>query len=185
VRPDGNPLRRTTDRLETFLLAGSIAAAAAAAPFAVPAAAAASHAAAVSAQSAERATRHQVRAVLLQRAANTGNGYSPDSQVLVQAAWHAPDGTSRAGQVMASGGAQKGSSVLVWADPSGHLTGPPLADSQIAGQADLAGACTAGGLVLLVLCTAMITRRLLDRRRVAAWDADWAVTGPMWNRQRW
>lgn len=183
MRPDRNPLRRASDRLEAFLLAGSIMTALAAAPFAVPAAAAASHNAAASAQAAERATRHQVRAVLLQRAAEAGDGYATDSQVLAQASWRAPDGTPRGGQVMAPAGATKGSPVLVWTDPAGRLAGPPLSDGQIAGQADLAGVAAAGGLVLLVLCEAVIIRRTLDRRRMAAWDADWAVTARMWNRR--
>lgn len=185
VRPDRNPLRRTADRLETFLLAGSIAAAAVAAPFAVPAAATASHAAAVSAQIAERATRHEITAVLQDRAPDVGDGYSPDSTVLVQATWRAPDGTIHAGQVMAPAGAPDGGPVLIWIDRTGHLTGPPLATSQIAGQADLAGAAAAGGLTVLVLCETLIIRRVFDRRRMTAWDKDWAVTAPVWNRQSW
>jgi hypothetical protein len=28
-------------------------------------------------------------------------------------------------------------------------------------------------------------RQLLNRRRMAAWEADWSVTEPAWNRQRW
>lgn len=185
MRPDRNPLRRRTDRLETFLVTGSIVAALAAAPFAVPAAAAASHAAAAGAQAAERATRHQVRAVLDERAADVNDGYSQGSQVLVRASWRASDGAPRAGQVMAPAGSAKGASLLVWTDPAGHLTGPPLADGQVAGQADLAAIATGTGLALFVLCEAMIIRRTLDRRRLAAWDADWAVTAPLWNRQRW
>jgi hypothetical protein len=185
VRPDRNPLRRTTDRLETFLLAGSIVAAAVAAPFAVPAAAAASHAAALSAQTAERATRHEITAVLQDRAPDVGDGYSPDSQVLVRATWRAPDGTLHSGQVMAPEGTADGSPVPIWTDRAGHLTGPPLATSQIAGQADLAGVAAAGGLTVLVLCETLIIRRVFDRRRMTAWDADWAVTAPVWNRQRW
>lgn len=185
IRPDRNPLRRASDKLETYLLSGAIVTAIAAAPFAVPAAAAASHAAAASAQAAELASRHQVSAVLLQRAAGTADGYSPDSQVLVQATWRSADGAPHAGQVMAPAGAQKGSSVLVWTDRAGNLSGPPLTDNQIAGQADLAGATAAGALVLLVLCEGVIIRRVLDRRRMAAWDAEWSLTGPMWNRQRW
>lgn len=185
LRPDRNPLRRTNDRVETFLLAGSIVAALAAAPFAVPAAAAASHDAAASARAEQLATRDQVKAFLLQRAADGGDGYPQDSRVLVQASWLAPDGTHRSGQVTASAGAAKGSSVLVWTDPAGHLTGPPLGSRQIAGQADLAAIGAASGLALLVLCEAVILRRTLDRRRLAAWEADWEVTAPMWNRQRW
>lgn len=185
LRPDRNPLRRTSDRLETYLLSGAIVAAAAAAPFAVPAAAAAGHAAAARAQAAQEAARHQVSAVLLQRAADAGNGYAPGSQVLVQAAWRAPDGTPRTGQVMAPAGATKGTSVLVWTGPAGNMTGAPLSDNQITGQADLAGASAAGALALLVLCEGVAIRRIMDRRRMAAWDADWSVTEPMWNRQSW
>jgi hypothetical protein len=28
-------------------------------------------------------------------------------------------------------------------------------------------------------------RRVFNRRRMAAWDADWVVTARVWNRQRW
>lgn len=185
IRPDRNPLRRGSDRLETLLLAGSIVTVAVGAPFAVSAAAEASHAAAVRAQAVERTTRHEVKGVLLQQATDSGDGYTADSQVLAQATWRAPDGSPRTGQVMAASGAPKGSPILIWTDSSGHLTGPPLTESQIAGQADLAAAAAAGGLVVLVLCESVIIRRLLERRRIAAWDADWAVTEPMWNRQKW
>jgi hypothetical protein len=167
------------------LVAGSIVTVAAGAPFAVPAAAAASHAAAVRAQATERGTRHEVRGVLTQEADDSGDGYTAGSQVLAQATWRAPDGSLRTGQVMATSGAPKGSAILIWTDPSGHLTGPPLTQSQIAGQADLAGSAAAGGLLVLVLCESVLIRRLLERRRMAAWDADWAVTEPMWNRQKW
>lgn len=185
MRPDNNPVRRRSDRLETFLFAGSIVVAAAAAPFAVPAAADASHDAAVHAQALERTTTHEVRAILLQRAADGGNGYAPASQVLAQASWPAPGGVMRSGMVTAQAGAAKGSSVLIWTDPKGNLTGPPLDAGQITGQADLAGAAAAGGLALLLLTETVLVRRILDRRRMSAWDADWAVTEPQWNRQRW
>jgi len=38
--------------------------------------------------------------------------------------------------------------------------------------------------VLTLLLAAGVTRILVNRRRMAAWDADWAVTAPMWTRQR-
>lgn len=184
VRPDRNPVRRSSDRLEAFLFAGSIVAAAAAAPFVVPAAADLGHTAAVSAQNAERTTRHEVAAVLVQRAADGGDGYAPASEVLAQASWHAPDGMPRSGVVTAPAGAPKGSLVRVWTDPEGNLAGPPLDAGQITGQADLAGAAAAGGLALLLLSETMIVRRILDRRRMSAWDADWTVTEPDWTGSR-
>lgn len=187
VRPDRNPVRRTSDKLETFLLTGSIVAVAAAAPFVVPAVSGVGHAAAVRAQVSEQATRHEIRADLLQRAADGGDGYSSASQVLARADWRAPDGTLHSGVVTAPGGAPKGSPVTIWTDAHGNLSGPPLDAGQIAGQSDLAGAAAAGGLVLLLLSETAVIRRILERRRMKDWDSDWATTEPRWTkrRQRW
>lgn len=184
VRPDRNPVRRASDKLETFLLAGSIAAAAAAGPFLVPAVAGASHAAAVRSQAAERATRHEIRANLTQKAADGGDGYSAATQVLARAEWRAPDGAARSGVVTAPGGAPKGSPVSIWTDARGNLTGPPLDSSQIASQSDLAGAAAGGGLVILLLSETLVVRRVMERRRMKDWDADWAATEPQWTRRR-
>lgn len=184
VRPDRNPLRRKWDRLETYLMGGAIITAIAAAPFAIPAAAGASHAAAVSTQAAQEATRHPVSARLLQRAADGGSGYSPSTQVLTQATWRAPDGTPRTGQVLAPAGDPKGSPVTVWIDSAGHLSAPPLTGSQIASQADLAGTAAGITLALLVLCECVIAQRLMERRRMAEWDAEWSLTEPSWTHQR-
>lgn len=187
VRPDRNPLRRRSDKLETFLLAGSIVAVAAAGPFVVPAVAGASHAAAVRSQAAERATRHEIKADLLQQAADGGDGYSSATQVLARAQWRAPDGAIRSGVVTAPGGAAKGSAVPIWTDAQGNLTGPPLDAGQIAGQADLAGVAAAGGLAILLLSETVVIRRILERRRLRDWDDDWAVIEPQWTKrhQRW
>src|ERR1700733_14482493 len=68
ARPDGNPLRRRMDRLETCLLAGLFVAAAAGAPFAAQAAGRAWYADAAHTRQAQLATRHEVTAVLAQSA---------------------------------------------------------------------------------------------------------------------
>ena len=39
-------------------------------------------------------------------------------------------------------------------------------------------------LALLLLGLAWLVRRVMDRRRLAAWEADWALTGPRWTRRR-
>jgi hypothetical protein len=184
VRPDSNPLRRRSDRLEAFVFAASVVVAAVAAPFIVPAVAGASHNAAVSAQATQRATRHEINAFLTQRAADGGGSYAPSSEVLAQASWHA-DGGIHSGTVSAPAGAIQGSPVTVWVDQQGRLVSAPLDAGQVAGQADLAGAAAAGGLALLLLVEMAIVRRILDRRRMNAWDADWAVSEPQWNRSRW
>jgi hypothetical protein len=42
------------------------------------------------------------------------------------------------------------------------------------------------GLVasLLLLGSNTLARRVLDRRRLNAWDAEWRVTGPLWSGHR-
>jgi hypothetical protein len=42
----------------------------------------------------------------------------------------------------------------------------------------LAGLTAALGLALLLTVSAVVIRRLLNRRRMAAWDAEWSATGP-------
>jgi hypothetical protein len=68
----------------------------------------------------------------------------------------------------------------VWVDASGRLTGLPLQQRQIERQAALAALLASSGLGLVLLGGGVLARRLLDRRRLAAWDAAWQATGPRW-----
>lgn len=183
--PDRNPLRRSYDRLETYLLAGLFAATAAAAPFAARAASGAAYAAALHAQQVKLASTHQVRARLTQAAGSANILYSLSGAVPAEATWRSVNGVRRTGQVMAPSGSAKGSTVLIWADAAGNLVTPPPLASQVAGQGQLAAFAAIAGLGVLYLCEAAIVRRALNRRRMAAWDADWAVTARAWNRQSW
>lgn len=184
-RPDRNPLRRTSDRVETYLLAGLLVMAVAGAPFAAHAASQATYSAALRVQQAQLATSHQVRAVLTQAAGSATGPYALSSEVPVRAAWTSVTGVKRTGQIMAESGTPKGASVTVWTNAAGDLTIPPLEPSQVAGQADMAALGAVTGIGMLYLCGAGIVRYVLYRRRMAAWDADWAVTAKLWNRQRW
>src|SRR6266566_4582304 len=117
-RPDGNPLRRTSDRIEAALLAILIAAFLCGAPLAGIAAGRAAAAGSVRAEHTQ-AGAHRVAAVLLQQAPGKPH---------------------------------------------------PMF------QAPLAAMAVAGVLAALGL----LTRWVLDRRRLAAWDARWRATGPQW-----
>ena len=182
--PDRNPLRRACDRVETFLLAGLFAAAVVAAPFAAQAASHAAYAGATRAQQAQQAARHQVPAVLTQDAGSTVSAYL-GSLTPVQATWTSVTGVKHAGQIMATAGSAKGSTVIVWTDAAGNLTNPPLQPSQVTGQGYMAALGAIVGVGAVYLCATVMMRRVLNRRRLAAWAADWAVTARAWNRQRW
>jgi len=183
--PDRNPLRRTTDRVETCLLAGLFVAAAAAAPFAAQAASHAEYASALHAEQVQVASTYQVRAVLTQPAGGAINGYTVSALAPAQAAWTSVTGATQSGQVLAPDGSPKGSTVTVWTDAAGDLTSPPMQPSQVSDQSALAAVVAVVAVVLACLCGVVIARYAANKRRMAAWDADWIVSSRAWNRQRW
>ena len=181
--PDRNPLRRRTDRLETCLLAGLFVAAAAGAPFAAQAAGRAWYADAAHTRQAQLLARHEVTAVLAQPAGAIGQ-YTLSSQVPTLASWMSSAGR-RAGDVPAVPGSPPGTLVNVWTDDAGYLISPPLTVTQVADQADAARITAVGGIIVCYMASTLAIRQLLNRRRMAAWDADWAATARVWNRQTW
>jgi hypothetical protein len=184
LRPDRNPLRRRTDRVETCLLAGLFVAAAAGAPFAAHAASQASYAEALRLQQEQTASRHQVGAALTQ-AATTVSGYALSTLVLTPATWMSAGGVRRSGEVPAEPDSPRGTVVQVWTDGNGYLVSPPLAASQVAGQADAAIVGTIAGIAVVYVAGAGAIRLVMNRRRMAAWDADWLATARTWNHQSW
>jgi hypothetical protein len=184
ARPDRNALRRGTDLLETCLLVGLFVVLAAVTPFAARLAGHASYVSGLHARQEQLATRHQVQAMLTADAGPV-SGYSLSAYVLAQATWTSVTGVRSSGEVPAESGSPKGTLVTVWTDANGYLDSPPLAVSEVASQADAAtvGVIVGAGVVYIVVAAA--TRQLLNRRRMAAWDADWLATAPAWNRQSW
>ena len=98
--------------------------------------------------------------------------------------WIAQDGTSHTGRVTAESGVKAGARVTVWTAAGGQLTGPPLGRAQMMHQAAFAGLMSVLGFSSLLAVGALVTRQLLQRRRMAAWDAEWRATGPMWSNYR-
>jgi hypothetical protein len=65
--------------------------------------------------------------------------------------------------------------VTVWAGPTGRLTHGPLTQSQASIQATCTAAIAVPCWGMLLLCAGILSRRMLDARRLAAWGADWEV----------
>ncbi|HEY7263586.1 MAG TPA: hypothetical protein VH589_19125 [Trebonia sp.] len=181
-RPDRNPLRRASDRLETGVLAVLVIAFLAAAPFVAQASAAWAHARAQQAQTAQEASWHQVPAVVLkaESTVQSAGGY-PAMQVQAQARWTAPDGKVVTGEIPVSPGTAAGATVRVWTTSDGQLTEPPMGDTQVAGTAGFASALGVVALAVLLVITGTLARHALDKRRMAALDAEWRATGPRWS----
>ena len=175
--PDRNPLRRAADRMEAAIVAGLLAALVVGAPLAALAVGKWSYAVGSRVEHAQQSAWHQVPATLLTKAPYPGyTGY----EAQVPARWTAPDGTRLSGGIPAPEGAKAGSTLLVWVDASGQLTGAPLRHDQVTGQAALAALLAALGVGMLVLCAGLVAHCRLERRRLAAWDSDWRVTEPRW-----
>jgi hypothetical protein len=179
-RPDSNPLRRTADRVEAAVMVLLIATFLCGAPLA---AFTAGQAAAVNGLRAQRAQAgwHRVTAVLLRKApASVNPMFEVALQPLVPARWTTPDGTSRTGEVHAPANAVAGSTVPVWIDRSGRPVSSLVQPSDVVDGIVLAASLAAGAVAVVLAVLGFLARWALDRRRLAAWDARWAVTGPQW-----
>jgi hypothetical protein len=178
-RPDRNPLRRASDLAETAMLVGLVIAFAVAAPFTARESSAWAHAREHRAQLVQEASRQPVTAMVLE-AAPGGGGWSGPLEPQAPARWTAPDGRVVTGEVPVTLGTMAGTTVRVWVTRDGQLACQPLTDSQVADEATLAGILGVIALGLLLALTGALVRHVLDKRRMAAWDADWRATGPRW-----
>ena len=71
----------------------------------------------------------------------------------------------------------------VWVDSSGRLASIPLQYRDIERQAALAAGLASAGLALVLLGAGALARRILNRRRLASWDAAWQATASRWTTQ--
>lgn len=177
-RLDRNPLRRACDRTETLLLTGLVTAFLAAAPVVLLAVGGLVHGLAHRTQLAQEAARLQVSALVLRVEPSAGGYWELDPQV--QARWTAPSGKVTTGEVVAPAGTVAGSTARVWITSDGRPSEAPLLDSQVAGQVMFAEVSSVIVVALAVTATGLVARRALDKRRLAAWDAEWRTIGPRW-----
>jgi hypothetical protein len=68
----------------------------------------------------------------------------------------------------------------VWTTQDGQLDSQPIGESQVASLTDLGEIAGAAAVALLLALVGALVRWSLDKRRMAAWDADWQTTGPRW-----
>jgi hypothetical protein len=179
---DGNPLRRRTDRvgacfaallLATFLISAPV--------LSVTAIGWAGRTGATGQQAAR--SWHRVSAVLWQAAPAASLSREALGFTLAQARWTAPDGRARAGAIPVSAGLAAGHKVPLWVDEAGLPTGPPPSHGTTVARKATAGVVATVALGIMLLCLASAGRWMLDRRRLADWEAAWAAVGPQWTRR--
>ncbi|HEY7145955.1 MAG TPA: hypothetical protein VH637_17080 [Streptosporangiaceae bacterium] len=181
---DRNPLRRPVDRLEIVIMLALVIAFLSCAPLLAAAAGQWTRAAGQDEQRGQRGWQ-QISAVVLRSGQPTGDLYPLQwDAVRVPARWSAPDGGQRTGKILTTGSLGAGDMVRVWVNQSGQLTGPPLSGSQLSMRVTSAIALAPAILATVLLGAGWLARSMLDRRRLAAWESDWAQVAPHWTGQR-
>jgi hypothetical protein len=179
---DGNPLRRRTDKIAVCAAALLLAVFLIGAPLLSVAGLGWAARSGAAQLGAERSW-HQVPAVVLQSAPTPAVASGVLGYSLVLARWTAPDGQTRTGRIPVSAGLAAGHTVALWVNAAGSPTGSPLNHHMIVADEATAAAVTIVALGIISLCLAWAGRRVLDRRRLAEWEAAWAVVGPPWTRR--
>jgi hypothetical protein len=181
---DSNPVRRASDRAEAWLRIGLAVLFLAGGP-ALGAGLVHRTAAGLASQArAVMAREYLVPATLLGSRRHVPRTVSSlAGHEWMRARWTAPDGTVRTGRVYARVSAPPGSTVRIWTTRNGHLARRPLTRPEITSRAVTAGLVGVLGLGLALLTVSALARWLLDRRRMAAWEADWRLVEPRWTRR--
>ncbi|WP_016881460.1 MULTISPECIES: hypothetical protein [unclassified Rhodococcus (in: high G+C Gram-positive bacteria)] len=178
----GNRLMRGSDRLESSVLLLVIALVLILVPFAA-AFGTATHTRLNDQSRADRETRHQITAVLLEDAtvnlADTTPATSTTGQAPAQ--WTA-DGTTHTRQVQTEPEAKAGQTISIWIDPARHVVDAPKTGTENASEAVAAALAvwTMGASFCLMVW--MGIRWAAARYRMSQWEQEWRNIGkaPGW-----
>jgi len=179
---DHNPLRRRSDLIEGWLAPAAIAVFLALGPLVGGAAGLWVHAGNVASQRAQRSW-HEVPGVLLQPAPGpmmSDNGAN-SWIVWTPARWTA-EGRQLVGKIPASAGTSAGAVVPVWLDRAGNVQTPPLTAAGARDRIAVGVSFALFGFAAVLAGLALLVVQVLDRRRLAGWEAAWLSVGPQWSR---
>ncbi|MEU5538943.1 hypothetical protein [Streptomyces sp. NPDC020362] len=172
-----NPLRRTSDRVESwfrqvlvlFLVLGL--------PVAALSAGLTAYGASMRTMRAQAAERHAVTA----RLTSDVLGNTRVSQQPAQIRWTERNGVVRTGTTLVEPGTPKNTIVRVWVDRDGTITSPPM--NAVGAKADgwFVGGMAALGTVAGSYAARAAVRVSLNRRRYAQWEREWDQVEPLWS----
>lgn len=174
--PKANPLIRTSDRVEAWFRRLLIALLVAGMPLAAIGAGTAAYDAAMRTVQTQSAERTHVSAKLI----SDSKDVHGETRQQAEVRWTESDGTARTAIALVEPDTPKGATVGVWVDRDGDITSPPLTEPQAATNAGFTGGLTAIGVLAAAWAARVVLRRVLDRRRYAQWDAEWAAVEPDW-----
>jgi hypothetical protein len=180
---DHNPLRRRADLIAGWLLPAMLAALLVAGPLVAVVAGRWVQADDAAAWRAQHSW-HPVPAVLL---ASSPGPMFPDGganswTVWTSARWTV-SGRPHVGKVPAVSGSRAGATITVWLDQDGNPR-LPLTAAAAGNRVITASALAVAALALLLASMAIAARVVLNRRRLASWEAAWMSAGPEWSGRR-
>jgi len=102
-----------------------------------------------------------------------------------EARWRDPGGSEQSGVLTTATapdilGAKAGARIPVWLARSGQPVAPPVGHAAMIVNALAACAAVTGAAAMALLACYGLCRLVLDRRRQAAWESAWSLTGPRW-----
>ncbi|MGW3204172.1 Rv1733c family protein [Streptomyces sp. NPDC001135] len=181
-----NPLRRHSDLVEAWTVLIVTVLLFVVAPLAGVAAGLRAHDEARTLAAAQRAERHQVRALVIGDPPARVSGTQGDREHPYRAElrWTEPGKGARTAWARVPAGTRTGDTVAVWFDARGRNVAPPADDAAVWQHAVTVGVCAAGGAAAVVLLGHAVERRIALRHRLAEWEREWARTGPRWTQPR-
>jgi hypothetical protein len=179
-----SPLCRPCDRLEARLRVLLVLVFMLAVPFVAWAAGAAVYRTSAHTEQSERSNRILVDAVLLAESHPVGVGFAAVPQVPVPAQWTAADGSQHSGAILVGVTAPAGAVVPIWTDRAGNIAEPPRGRDQTTMRTSVAAIVAGAGLALLLGGVRLAVWSVLNRRRMAGWDAEWTQVAPKWTEHR-
>jgi hypothetical protein len=182
LRPGRNALRRRWDRIESSVVIGLVALFLIGGPAVAVAAGRAADRAVLARTHGEQNWRRVPATLSRHDPRRLQSAASGAFTLLARARWRA-GGRARTGWVPVSPAQWRRGTAAVWVDPGGRLTGPPGALAHRDLDVALGAASGALGLACVLFLAGAAARGLLDRRRLAGWEAAWQAVGPQWSRR--
>ncbi|MGW7363521.1 Rv1733c family protein [Streptomyces sp. NPDC054841] len=176
----GNPLRRTSDRIESWFLLFLMLVLVCGLPVAALSAGLTAYASAMRVVHVQSAERQEVTARLVSAAEGTQSGARSAMQ-RAQVRWTGTDGSERTGTARVKSGTPKGATVRVWVDRDGTIRSRPMTADGATAAGWLVGSVTAIAVATGVFGARAGMRLVLDRGRYAQWDTEWDLVEPSWS----
>ncbi|MZF86002.1 hypothetical protein [Streptomyces sp. SID5643] len=172
-----NPLLRPSDRFETWIRRFLMLVLVFGLPVAALSAGLTAYESSMRTVRVQSAERQEATA----RLTSSVEGATADGKQQAQVRWTDDNGKVRTGTTLVKSGTPEGATVPVWLDREGTITSPPMTTLTATTNGWFVGGMAAVGAVGGFFALRGGTRRVLDRRRYAQWDAEWDLVEPLWS----